>query len=319
MLSLRVQDCGRIVAQPLSLCWPKDRVRVLSYVNRATERLLYLAKWKGTVQHYQVCVTNGCITWPRELETIEAVHICGRPGTVRNHYYEFLANGPGTRGSLICTGQQLIDQPESCAFDDVKGTGKKLAVYCDAQESAGTTITLQYYDSGSNFVTSTYNGVLLDGERIALPPAGTYAYSSRQVMANGLVRAYKDETVGVVRLYEFEVLTGLLRPLAYYQRDELVPVYRRSRIPGMGPSTCNTTITNSSCTDMSVVVIGKIRFVPVFDDDDFLVISSQEAIRLGCQAVLREENGKIQEAASADFSTFSRYQRSASTSAVNGS
>jgi hypothetical protein len=185
----------------------------------------------------------------------------------------------------------LIDREDVCSFDNIVGDGKKLAVYCDRQEAAGTTITLQYTNSGGQFVTSVFNGQQIDGERIALPAAGTYAYSANTVAPGGLMQVYKDVTVGMVRLYEFDPATSLLKPLGYYAPDEEVPIYRSSEIPGFKPSATSTT-----CTGTPVEVRAKIRFIPVVEDDDFLVISLDESIRLAAQGVLKEENSKFSEA-----------------------
>ncbi len=284
----------KLVAEVLSLC--DDDPRVLSYTNRATERLLYRGKWKGTILRYQVCVTAGCVTWPRNIETIEKAAICNRPVNSRNKWYEFLGAGPGVLSGQNIGIETFVDQDEVCAFDDVRGTGKKLAVYCDRREDAGKYINLQFYDGGAQWVTSTFGGEVIDGEQIALAPAfATYVTTVNTCMANGLVRVVKDLTVGTVRLYEYDTVALTYRPLGYYENDELVPLYRRSLIPCLsGGGTCCPAPTATS--PVSVTVMAKLRFIPVLKDTDFLVISYPDAIRLAAQAVLKEENGKIQEA-----------------------
>lgn len=283
MLTVQAQDVYTIVANVLSLS-TSDSVRLLSYINRACQRLLEEGKWKGTLHRMRICAVRGtCITWPRELETIETAALCSRPITVRNGWFEFLPNGPGIRNG--CSGRNLIDEGEFPAFDDVQGTGKLLAVYTDAQEVAGASIKLQFTDG---------NGLWKE-ETINLPPKGTYAYTANTCAQNGLAHVIKDETIGTVRLYEYNPTTGALRPLGYYQPDETVPVYRRSRLPGANPVADTTTST--TCSSLSVDVIGTIRFIPATLGTDWLPISHPEAIRLGCQAILKEENNKLSDAA----------------------
>lgn len=284
MLRLRFRDVKVPVANALSLS-SSDSTRLASYVNRAVQRLLEEGPYMGTYGRFRICIGGtGCLTWPREIETIEAAALDTRPVTLRSEWYEFYDGGPGIgHGGTF----NWPDQGEAPAFDDVTGTGKKLAVYCDKQEDPGKTITLQFYDGNGNFVTSTWNGQIIDGERIALPAVGTYAYTANTISAAGLARVYKDETKGTVRLYEYDPATTALKPLGYYQRDETVPVYRRTLIPNFNPG---------QNTFKSVVVQASLRFIPVFDDDDFLQISQVEAIRLGAQAVLKEENSKLNEA-----------------------
>lgn len=295
MLATRFIDVKGIVANALSLS-SNDNSRIASYVNRACQRLLEEGKWKGTTVRVRICITSGtCITWPREIETIEAAAICNWPITLRNGWYEFLPAGPGVAGTTCCM-KDAIDMGEFPAFDDVQGTGKKLAVYAEAQEAVGKSIILQFTDGNGNWVRTTdpITGVVIDGEKLVIGPKGTYVYTTNTCAANGLAHVIKDTTVGVVRVYEYDPATSLLRPLGYYQPDENVPVYRRTRLPGVQPQ--STTTTDTSCSSRVLDAKATIRFIAAYDDNDWLPISHPEAIRLACQAVLREENGKLEDA-----------------------
>lgn len=278
MYRLRLKDIRTVVANPLSL--PSTDSRTTNYINRACQRLLEEMKAVGTVQRFMICVTNGCITWPREIETIESFSLCGKPAPIRDRWYEWLPHGPGiAQGS--CGASQLIDQGEACAFDDILGTTSKLAVYCDMDEGPTSSITLQFYDSNGQWTEET----------IILPPVGTYAYTTKQVLPKGLARVYKTVTNGTVRLYEYDTTLATLKPLGYYASDEEVPVYRRSLLQGL-----RTGDSTATCASSTVEVMAKLRFIPVSNDNDFVQISHVEAIRLATQAILKEENNRIQEA-----------------------
>ena len=73
--------------------------RVTDYINEAQERLLYKGKWAGTYARYAINSSNGTITWPRELETIESVAVADDPAIVRNEWFEFLESGYGIQDS----------------------------------------------------------------------------------------------------------------------------------------------------------------------------------------------------------------------------
>lgn len=279
-----------------------DDDRLTDLVNRACERLLYEQKSVGTFQRYRVCLNSACITWPRQLETIEAVAICDRPGTVRNGWYEFYQGGIGmVSGSSTCSGatnagRQLIDSGESCQFDDLVGTGKKLAISCDVDEADDAVILIQYYDSNGQWVrTQNSDGEWIDGEEITLPATGSYAFSSLEVRAPGAIRVIKPETNGVIRLWEHDVATTDKRALALYEPSETIPIYRRSVIPNLPNMACCTK--TDTCDKISVIVMGKIRFIPVKNDNDFLCIGHKEAIRLACQAIHKEESNMMDVAA----------------------
>ncbi len=243
--------------------------------------MLYEGKWVGTVRNYNVCITGGCITLPRQIETIEAAALCGRPITVRNEWYEYLESGPGITSETSGFARQLIPKGDFCAFDDVVGPLKKLAVYCDVAEEADARIILQFYNSAAQWVRTIVGPEWIDGESLVLPAAGAYAYTTNICMPGGFMRCIKPVTNGAIRIYEYNTLTSALKPLAYYEPDETVPTYRRYVIPCVNPSSNG----GSGCQSRSLTIAGKIRFIPVARDNDFLCISHKDAIVLACQAV----------------------------------
>lgn len=313
---LRLKDVRDDVAEAVNLGSDDERVPI--YVNQACEGLLYEMKSVGTYPRYEVCVNANCITWPRQIETIEAACVCKRPAMLRNNWFEFLYFGPGrlTEGRDI--GNQMVDAGEASSFDNVTGQDKKLAVYCDNDEEAGSAIILQYYDKDGNWVRTKPVSEWIDGESITLPAAGNYATTALQVMPNGFVRAIKPVTNGVVRLYEFDTVNNVYKPLAYYEPDEEVPVYRRSLIPGLTTRACcertapkailddqghailddqgHAILESSGCNKISVTVVAKLRFIPVAKDNDFLCIAHRRAVRLAAQAVFKEKADKPEEA-----------------------
>lgn len=258
--------------------------RVIDYVNRAIERLLHKGKWKGTTHRFHFCVpSDACVVWPREIETPEAIAIDKSPYKIRSGWYEFGENGPGVISSDSDLCKTLIDRGETCAFDVVVGTDKKLAVFCDRDEGTGKYIWLEFYDKNGQWVTTNDDGTVVAGEKLALPStAGTYVYTSGFCQPSGLWRVKKSVTLGVVRLYEYNNLTGAYRPLGYYQPDEEIPVYRRSLIPSLA---------NGSCDQTTVTVVAKLRFLPVSNDESWVMIGNREALRLACHAIKKEEDG----------------------------
>lgn len=290
-----LSEAKAVVGPAVNLCATDTTGKLVSYINRACERLLYgpldgsTAKWPSTYGKYRVCLTNtSCLTWPREIETIEAWALDSCPHEIRNEWYEFLALGPGLLGDSSCNGYQLIDDGEDVAFDVVPGgNAQKLAVYCDITEAAGASILLKYYrgDSLEKFRTNT--GV--EGETIVFGAAGNYVLTSKTVMPRGLYGVIKPTTLGVVRLYRYDTVLHTYLPLAYYEPNETLPVYRQSRIPGLS----NLTKTSDSCSKHSVTVIGKFRFIPAVSDQDYVQIPLTDAIRLGAQAILREEGNDL--------------------------
>jgi hypothetical protein len=287
MFTLRFKDIKAACARAIGTC--DDDARVFDAVNEAQERLLYGAKAKGTVQTFRFCVpSSGCIVWPREIETPEGIAVDSVPYKIRSEWYELAENGPGAISCDCDLAKTLIDRGEVPAFDEVTGSSKKLAVFCDRTEGAGKHINLQFYDENGQWVTSTFNGQVIDGENVIIPTtAGTYSYTTAKCKAGGLFRVTKDITLGLVRLYEYDTTNGNLKALAFYQPDEEVPVYRRSLIPSLA---------NAGCDQTKVLVVAKLRFIPARTDESFVMISHRAALRIGCQAVKKEEDNLHAEA-----------------------
>lgn len=256
-----------------------------------------------SVVTYAFCTHAACITYPRQIETIEAVSVCGVPYTPRNAWFEFIDAGPGWQspgtgsnsGGCGCgLTNTLIDRGPAIAFDDITATGYKLAVYCDANEAAGATILVQYYDSNGNKVYSTVSGSTQEGELLTLPAGGAYVYSSREVMPFGWYGVVKPVTNRVIRVYAYKISDASLKPLAYYEPDETVPVYRRSLIPSFQNGSCGTT--DTSCSDQTVIVRAKLRYIPAVNDYSVLMIPHLDAIRLAAQAIRKEEDNMLADA-----------------------
>lgn len=283
-MKIRLIDAKPVIARVLALC--ATDARVTDYINRACQRLLYMGNWTGTVVHYRICANNGCITWPREIETIISYALCNSPGIVRSEWYEFLDTGVGLQNSTTCAGNQLVDRGQAVAFDDVIGTGKKLRVVSDVTEAASSFIILRFYNQHGEYVRSVQDGEWSDGEKLTGFVAGVAQTTTNFCMAGGLVEVIKSPTLGMVRLYEYDTVSNTVRPLAYYAPSEEVPIYRRSLIPGLSNDT----------TYRTVDVMAKRRYLPVANDNDVLLIQHLDAIRLATQAIAKEEKDLSQDA-----------------------
>lgn len=294
MNRLRLSDVSGPVARALGYC-DTDITQIASYVNRACQRLLYGGFSPGSWGRFRVCLSDGCITLPRYLENVEAFAVEKLPGDIRDDWFEFLDSGPGIVESDRDIGNQMLDRGEACAFDDVTGSNKLLAVFADATEattSGGTQyINVQYKDSGGNWVRTQFNGAWIEGENIPLVK-GEYRYSSRNVAPYGLARVVKPVTNGMIRLYSYDTTTASLKALGAYEPSEEVPVYRRYTIPGLADRATD----GSDCEKLSVVLAGRLKWLPVIVASDFLQIGHPDAVRLMCQAIQKEENNLIEEA-----------------------
>ena len=291
-MRLTLGDIRPVIAKMLSMASTDSRV--VDYINEAQQRLLYKGKWQSTYARYAVANSNGTITWPRQLETIETVAIDGVPSVVRNEWFEFLESGPGLADSTGADNLTLIDRATACVFSDIDtDNDKKLRLYFNSADD-GKTITFQGYDNEGLWVRTTDGGSRIDGEKITLASdnadtsvTGFTHYVDSTTKFSVVSAIQKDVTAYNMYLYEIEA-TGTVtkRLIGEYDPTETRPVYRRSLIAGLPDESTQT-----------VTVVGKLRFIPAVNDTDWLIINYEAALKEMVLSIRKAENNLVQEAA----------------------
>lgn len=269
--------------------------RLTDLINEAQQRLITRGKFHNLTHRYAMCLTDGCLTLPRQVATVEAAWVCNHPILIRNQWFEYLQSGYGMQGEGNCSnghchpcgGANLIDRGFVCVFADIIGINKKIKVYADVAEDADAKILLQGYDENNNWIRTQVSGEWVDGEYVAIsntPATSTKFFSS-------LVSVQKPETNGVVRLYEYDTTLATQRAIAVYEPDETRPEYRRVMIPGL-----TGTGTTDDCETTPVTVIVKLNFIAAKKATDWLMIGCIPALKDMVQSVMKSENNLFQEA-----------------------
>lgn len=139
--------------------------QLLARTNEAQERLLNKGLYAGTYGRYSVCVYGGCITLPREFESILGYNYDGAPAQVYNQWYEFMANGPGI--APVGDWKRLIDRGYVPCFRSLEAQ-KYIRVYTDLIEDSTSTILIRGSDTYNDRIQTQENGAYIDGERLNL-------------------------------------------------------------------------------------------------------------------------------------------------------
>ena len=289
MQRLRLTEVKPLIGRVIGKC--QTDPDLTDIINRAQERLIYRMHILGGHVRFRACVNEACVTLPREMENVEAWAVCKTPGAVRGEFYEFMSAGPGILDEDSDIGANLVDQGEFPAFDDVRSGTKKIAIYAEKSEAVGATINIQYRDSNNLWYRESVNDVWQDGESITIAAPGVYKFTTNNVAPGGFARAYKPITNGRIHVYEYDTTTNVYRPLAYYQPGETTPVYRRYLIPGI-----QNLATSDTCSKVQVTLVGNLRYIKAVNDNDFLMVSHIDALRLMCQAIGKEEANLFTEA-----------------------
>lgn len=261
--------------------------RLVDYINEACERLLYKGKWPSCYGKFTIAVTDGLVTWPRQIETIERFANNNTPGTVQNDWYEWIDTGWGLRTSADgYDGLTLIDKGTSCVFANVSvkpGAFLKLKSSLASDNGATDKVLIQGFDHLGNWVRTLSGGVYIDGEYVTLN--GT-SYVTTTTQFSRVTGVQKVATDGFVSLWEADPSTGFYNRLGYYEPTETVPCYRVSLVPGI------TTDTDPAFIN----VMAKLRFIKASVDTDYVLPPNLAAIKLMISAIYKEENNLIAEA-----------------------
>lgn len=282
----------------VGLCASDTRFRNL--LNQAQRRLLAKGTWWGCYQKVRFCLTDGNITWPRQVAAIHAVTLCNEPLVNVNEWFEFLPTGPGP----LCTDDCLLmhkDNGTAVTFGEITGTDSKIKVYADVTEAASAKITVQGYDENGQWIRTQVGGVWIDGEQILIsttPQTSTKFFTS-------VTGVSKPVTNGLVRVYAADQSSAVETALGYYEPDETLPVYRRSTITGFdGVSPC---CTGADCETLSVEAMVKLDFIPARNDEDWLIVSNLAALRSECISLDLRDKAR----ATGDFTTAEAFEQDA--------
>lgn len=293
MDKLRLADVRTPIARAMNICPESDEV--VSLANESHRRLVGKGRWVGTVARYRICTSSeGCLVWPRQVETIEGWQLCSYPGEIRNSWFEFQQNGPGLLDSDSTYYTTLLDRGTRVTFDDIYGTNKKLKVLSDVTEDDDAQILVQGYDENAGWIRTLVDGEWIDGEYIDITTAGAFSTN----FFTSITGIIKPATNGPVRLLEYDTtLATVTKVLGYYENDEEVPIYRASMIPGLSHrGGCgNVDEDGEQCDTKQITVIAKLRHIDVVNDNDFFLLGNLAAIKLMAMAILKENRNLFDE------------------------
>jgi hypothetical protein len=260
--------------------------------NEGCSRMIVRGNWVGTVLRYRCCVQHAKLTWPRHVHSILKASVCRAAIPIGSPWYEFATAGPGILHDDDSPGYVLTHMDDACSFDDIDGANQTIRVLAMEAEDAGAQILLQGYNDSNQWIRTTDGTSFFEGEYVSLTQAGT---DSAITWAN-LTGAIKPVTKGPIWIHQKDITTGALKPLAMYEPDETVPMYRRSRIPNLAEhGICQD---DDCCADPTtkVNVMAKMKHVDAVNDDDYVSVPNLAAIKLMVMAIDKEEKNLFAEA-----------------------
>jgi hypothetical protein len=230
--SIIVSDIYDDVAQLLG---PVGKQKVFDFITEAHEALANKGNWDGMDDGYvDLTVTGGeFVTLPRYVDGILAINIGKSPTTIRNKWFEFHLNGPGSQFGGTCG--YVDDLGEVVTLEEVDYSQQLIAIP-DTPDDNGKVIRVYGYLSGK-WIQTIESGVPVDGFPVTISD-GTSVPAGGSQFVDIITRITKEETKGFVTLKGFDGAQNIVTILGYYYPEETEPRYRRIRLSPTGETTC---------------------------------------------------------------------------------
>lgn len=293
MLTFGDTKKSRGIISAAAVCPTSDAFR--DYVNTGTRELMKSGNYWGTVQPLEVCVVNQCITWNRYVGTVLAANVCRHSVRPQNNWSHFVPIGPfGIRGMGFeggCSGDAVLQNNGTSPVFNQIACGKEfyIRVYPAVRADVGKTITIFGIDSnGQTIRTKLSDGTWQDGVTVTV----AIPFASTPMLVREITRVVKEETQGVLRLFQYDPINDVLLDCASYDPTETSPDYRTSRLTGfVGRGCCN-------CSGVKAIsALVKLQFIPVKADNDLVIISNEDALATMIQALKAGDSGNIKKKA----------------------
>jgi hypothetical protein len=176
-----------------------------------------------------ICVCDGCVTLPADVGTILGINVGGKPTLLRDQWFQFHVNGPGSEDYATWTYPE--EMGPVVTYKDPSVAVKLVAVVEDSTDSGAELRVFGWDDSGKRIYTEGEGGVLEDG---FLVPT-SYGFSTYHPDAPPIARIdriQKELTNGFIRLIAVDPDDDSVHTqIGYYMPWETVPSYRRIRVP----------------------------------------------------------------------------------------
>lgn len=287
----------------LNACDP----RFVQLLNDAQYRLSEDGKWWGTYARMNVCAPRACLTWPREVKTVEGFNLCGWSIPIRNGWFEFQtyvrAPQAGCSDNGYCQTPQLLERglPPACQYRDFD-VDSTIRLYPNAAD-VGLRVLLQGKDANGVVIRTldTVSGNVIDGEYLTL--ALPFVESVSTFKKPNLTGVQKPVTKYNVTATSVDPDLGTETEIAVWQPSETNPSYRRTYL--VNRPNCGTNLTwqckdhgdgcrpaDALCTDLSVEVLYRQEFIPALVDSDWLIISKLPALEREMVAIQQERRNE---------------------------
>jgi hypothetical protein len=256
-------------------------VELYSRLNHAVEILAVEADWDPLLGFMDICVgCDGCVALPREVGTVLAVNVCGKPTLGHDKLFQFHLNGAGSADYTVAW--HWYDNFSTPVFKYPHIAGSKLVTQLERASDSGKSFRVYGYAAGGGWIRTLESGVWVDGFLVPMQ-YGTSVANPNAPLITRIERIEKQETDGYVRLYAQDSTGADKYRIGNYAPDETNPEYRLIKVT----PTCTT------CT--SVRVAFKKNVLELSALTDLIPLHSKYALVLMVKALRKFDEDRLEE------------------------
>lgn len=220
-----VSDVIADAKQVFGIC---SQAKLFSFITDAVDVLSTHGDFDPLLGSVDICTDGRFVSLPRDVETILALNIGGKPALARDQLFTYHYNGPGDCDWHEDCSLRWQDLGKYPTFRDIKCPSKVVA-FVDNQEDADKEVWVYGLDEQGHEVRTQIGGEWKNGYLV--PTIFGYALPASDAPSFSRITAIrKEDTVGSIRISSFDnsTFTGTL--LAVMEWDDNEAWYRRIKL-----------------------------------------------------------------------------------------
>lgn len=275
---------------------------VMAYTNQATEELMNEGDWPSVVDRlrFRIARDKCRFVLPSDYDRMLYCTLDQVPLQMQSPWFEFVAYGldylnqtdTEANWSLFPRFQGVLDKDAVVTFEDIPTTGgpwylRVSGTVDEKVDGVRPTIIVQGYDTDKNWIRSQVAGEWIDGIAVAIN-GDTQPFFAQTTQAFSYITGIiKPVTKGNVLLHVANSDQSTIEYIGQYAPKDTAPFYRQYSVPDLRQILTAEAGTALRCR--TIVARCRKRYVPVTDDNDWLLIGNLPALKKMVQAVYFSE------------------------------
>jgi hypothetical protein len=255
-----------------------DSSDFIPYINQATERLINGGLWKGVISYAAFPTVDNYFALPYPFLSVIGAQWFRCPVPVFGQFHDFVIGGPG---------QPIVNMPPEGIVEDM-GDGYATAV--DPPDGGGTLRivldllidvgkTFRIFGDGSTREVFSLGVAGMEIVTTGLTTNNATVFTKVTGIQPPVTATGANNLVGGFTLYSVDG-SGTATELGYYYPNQTTPQFRRYRIG----------VTSATSTDIpfAVTVLVRKRWIPVYNETDYIFPGNIGALKFAMQAIDNE-------------------------------